>query len=971
MSAIHYFEVAGRPDQPDPHGAALRAQIAEMLGTDPGETRVHHCYWIQGDLSAADLQRIGSELLADPVVEDWSIDAPHATDRLPDAILFAVRPGVTDPAAAHVALALADMQLTQVKGVVTGTRVCFAAPLPADHRSRIATRLLFNPMIQRELAVQDNPFLAPLVRPPEVRTIPIRELDAAGLEALSREGLLALTLTEMERIQAAYREWERDPTDAELETLAQTWSEHCVHKTLKGRYILPDRTYQNLLKETIFSATVELAKPWCISVFEDNAGVIAFEPGWHACFKVETHNHPSAIEPYGGAGTGIGGVIRDILGTGLGATPVANTDVFCFAPPDLPAPSIPEGVLHPRRIMRGVVSGVRDYGNRMGIPTINGAVYFDSRFVTNPLVFCGTVGLLPADRVAKAAQPGDRIACIGGATGRDGIHGATFSSLTLDSASEETSQGAVQIGNPIMEKRVMDALIKARDAGLIHAITDCGAGGLSSAVGEMGSELGARVHLEQVPLKYQGLQPWEIWVSEAQERMVCAIAPADWDAFAAIMAGEGVPCTDIGEFPGDGQLEVCYRTTQGDDLDVVRLPMQFLHQELPKREFHPVIRTEESPGAPPPPADYAQALLELLAHPTIASQAWVVRQYDHEVQGRSALKPLVGIAGEGPGDAAVLRPMDDRTSGLVVSNGLCPRYGPLNAYQMALNAIDEAIRNAVAVGADPAHLALLDNFAWGTVDTPEAQGDLLQAAEACRDASLAYGTPFISGKDSLRNEYAHQGERWSIPPTLLVSAIARHPDVTKCVSSALSAPTDILFQLGQTQDRWGGSMYGEIADWRGGEVPRVDPPAHRVLYERLFSAIHKGLVRACHDLSEGGLLVAAAEMALGAGLGLRLDLAMLAREQQLSVLAACFAEGPGRLLITAKAEDRLRIEQHFAGLPCIAIGQVEPDPRLRVYEAVTGKVLQLELAALRNAWLQFSQAQGLIMPAPRWAQEAS
>lgn len=965
MSQVYYIETGPLPGQPDPHGGAIRALVAELTGHDPGETRVHHCTWIQGALASADLERIGSELLSDPVVEQFSIGAPLAPELFPAAICYSVLPGVTDPAAGHVALALESMGIP-VEGVITGTRVCFKQGLPAEQRQRIGTKLLYNPTIQREVAPESDPFRQFPRTQPQVRTIALRDLTPDQLVALSREGLLALSREEMLRVQAHFRELSRDPSDAELETIAQTWSEHCVHKTLKGRYILPDRTYNNLLKETIFRATQELAKDWCISVFEDNAGVIAFLPGLHACFKVETHNHPSAIEPYGGAGTGIGGVIRDVLGTGLGAEPIANTDVFCFAPPDTDPSGIPEGVLHPRRVMRGVVSGVRDYGNRMGIPTINGAVTFDPRFLANPLVFCGTVGLLPADRVLKAARPGDRIACIGGATGRDGIHGATFSSLTLDAASETVAQGAVQIGNPIMEKRLLDALLKARDAGLMTAVTDCGAGGLSSAVGEMGAEVGASVTLEQVPLKYPGLQPWEIWVSEAQERMVCAVPPEHWVAFAACMAAEGVPCTDIGVFTGDGQLKVTYATPDGSVLPVADLPMPFLHQELPKREFRPVITTHESPGAPPPPADYAQTLLQLMAHPVLASHAWVVRQYDHEVQGRSALKPLVGPAGEGPGDAAILRPVDAELAGLVVSNGLCPRYGALNAYEMALNAADEAIRNAVAVGADPSRIALLDNFAWGTVDTPEAQGDLVRAAEACRDAALGFGTPFISGKDSLHNEFRSGELHLSVPPTLLVSALGFIPDVTQAVCSALHSPTDILLLIGATQPRWGGSLYGELVGWAGGEVPRVDIAAHRVLYERLHAAIRQGLIRSCHDLSEGGLLVAAAEMALGGGWGLRLDLAALLREQQLDLTSACFAESPGRLLISVRAEDRVSVEQHFAGLPIVAIGQTVVDPHLQVFEPVKDHLFTLPLADLREAWLRFSRAQGLQFGAPAW-----
>ncbi|MEO7994745.1 MAG: AIR synthase related protein, partial [bacterium] len=426
MTAIHCVEVGPRRDQPSPGGAAIRRTIQEFAGHDPGETRVHQLYWIAGSLTPETITELAERLLVDPVVEVFSLSTPLLAADFPQAVAYAVKPGVTDPAAGHVRMGIDDLGIAGVEAILTGTRVVFASALPADVQKRIGEKLLFNPTIQRAVAPGENPFHQPAQHPLTVEIVPIRDLDDAGLVALSRAGLFALSLEEMQRVQSHFRSIGRDPRDGELETIAQTWSEHCVHKTLKGRYILPDRTYNNLLKETIFDATVTLAKPWCVSVFEDNAGVVEFLPGLHACFKVETHNHPSAVEPYGGAGTGIGGVIRDILGTGLGAKPIANTDVFCFAPPDTDPSSIPAGTLAPKRVMHGVVSGVRDYGNRMGIPTVNGALYFDPRFLTNPLVFCGTVGLLPADRVTKAAQAGDRIGLIGGETGRDGIHGATF-----------------------------------------------------------------------------------------------------------------------------------------------------------------------------------------------------------------------------------------------------------------------------------------------------------------------------------------------------------------------------------------------------------------------------------------------------------------------------------------------------------------------------------------------------------------
>ncbi|HMP18500.1 MAG TPA: AIR synthase-related protein, partial [Gemmatales bacterium] len=459
---------------------------------------------------------------------------------------------------------------------------------------------------------------------------------------ISKKGQLALTLEEMQSIQAYFISLQRDPTDIELETIAQTWSEHCSHKTLKGRIHFTDddgstRRYENLLKQTIFAATQEVRKQlgkndWCVSVFVDNAGIIQFTRNYHACIKVETHNRPSAIEPYGGASTGVGGVIRDVLGTGIGGKPIANTDVFCFARPDYPMEELPPGVLHPKRVMQGVVAGVRDYGNRMGIPTVNGAIHFDDRYLGNPLVFCGTVGLIPVGMEAKAAQAGDLIVAVGGRTGRDGIHGATFSSAELNDQSEKVSSGAVQIGNAITEKMLLDVLLEARDQGLFRAVTDCGAGGFSSAIGEMGAELGAKVHLERAPLKYAGLSYTEIWISEAQERMVLAVPPDKWTELEKLCNSENVEAVVLGEFSGTGQLEIYYH-----GLQVADLSMHFLHEGRP-----PVIR--QATWSVPKVSihsnamgrrNFNESLLALLSHPTIASKESIIRQYDHEVQGSS------------------------------------------------------------------------------------------------------------------------------------------------------------------------------------------------------------------------------------------------------------------------------------------------------------------------------------------------
>jgi phosphoribosylformylglycinamidine synthase len=833
--------------------------------------------------------------------------------------------------------------------------------------------------------------------------VPLRELDDAALQRMSREQQLYLSLAEMRTIQNHFRRLERDPTDAELETIAQTWSEHCSHKTLAGRirYLGPEgeRHFDNMLKETIFAATGTIreqlgADDWCVSVFKDNAGVVRFDEQYNVVFKVETHNHPSALEPYGGANTGLGGVIRDPLGTGLGAKPVCNTDVFCFAPPDTPADQLPPGVLHPKRVAKGVVAGVRDYGNRMGIPTVNGAVYFDPRYLGNPLVYCGNVGLLPRDKSFKEAQPGDYIVAVGGRTGRDGIHGATFSSAELTSDSEHVSGGAVQIGNAITEKMLADVILAARDRGLYSAITDCGAGGFSSAVGEMGELIGAEVWLDRVPLKYEGLSYTEIWISEAQERMVLSVPQPNWPEFAELCESENVEATIIGRFVPTGRLELRY-----DEERVADLEMEFLHGGRP-----PVVR--EARYQPPPFSelslpdkyhwDYTDELLRILGSLNVASKEWIIRQYDHEVQGGSVVKPLVGATNSGPGDAAVLRPVLGSRRGLVVSCGMNPRYGDFDTYHMAASAIDEALRNCVAVGADPRRIAILDNFCWGDCEQSETLGSLVRAALACQEMAVALGTPFISGKDSLNNEFryaAADGSRRSIaiPPSLLVSALGQIDDVGRAVTMDLKSAGNFLYQVGATRDELGGSHFSLVEGLSGGSVPRVDPAAAKAAFTALHAAMDAGLVRACHDLSEGGLAVAAAEMAFAGNLGARLflgqaphaidldeaaqqrwqELAPLVPGETVHALASLsqaaaillFSESNTRFLCEVEPERRAEFERALAGVPCGLMGEVVETGRLEIvgvpapvdidqdaYEIRAPLVISAELPTLQEAW---------------------
>ncbi len=984
------WEVEIRPRNTDLEAQRAAAEIRELGQAEGVGLRSARVYLLEGKLDRPQVERVARELLMDSTVEDYAVSQPGVKGQgTPVNVLL--KPGVMDPTAESVQQAIRDMDLPETR-VRTARRYYFKPSVSADRLRTIAEQVLANDAIEAVI-------VGPL---PEsawsaagshytyrLMTVPLRTLSDDDLMKLSREGQLYLSLTEMQTIQKHFRELGRDPTDAELETLAQTWSEHCSHKTLKGKidYTGPNGRvfYDNLLKQTIFHATQVIRRrlgkdDWCVSVFEDNAGVVKFDEQHHVCFKVETHNHPSAIEPYGGANTGLGGVIRDVMGTGLGGQPICNTDVFCFAPPDYRSPlaplgrgdggeraggQLPPGVLHPKRVMRGVVAGVRDYGNRMGIPTVNGAVCFDERYLGNPLVFCGTVGLIPVGKEHKQPRPGDLIVAVGGRTGRDGIHGATFSSAELTHESEQISGGAVQIGNAITEKKMLDVLLQARDRGLYHAITDCGAGGFSSAVGEMGAEIGAEVHLERTPLKYEGLSYTEIWISESQERMVLAVPPEKWSELQALCAGEDVEATIIGEYKPTGRLRLFYQDQQVGDLD-----MAFLHQGRPPVVRHAVYSLDQprraggvSPllvsnepqaknvnrGLTPPArrADYTEDLLQVLSSLNVCSKEWVIRQYDHEVQGGSVIKPLTGRFNDGPSDAAVIAPVLGSTRGLAIGCGINPRYGDLDPYWMAASAIDEAVRNVVAVGADPDRIALLDNFCWGNTDRPETLGSLVRAAEACRDVAIAYGTPFISGKDSLNNEFKANDVHITIPPTLLISALGQAPDARKCVTMDLKKPGNLLFLLGPTHEELGGSHLFLVRGLQGGEAPRVDLNLAPKLFRKLYALVQQGLIQACHDLSEGGLAVALAEMCLAGNLGAEVR---VPKFEALSTEAILFSESNSRFLLEVAPDRAAELEGQLLDLPFAKLGVVIEELRLSLTSDNGSPLIGARVADLREAW---------------------
>ncbi|QEH37013.1 Phosphoribosylformylglycinamidine synthase subunit PurL [Aquisphaera giovannonii] len=956
---LWHLEIRPAPGRPDLAGLRLAHEAADIGIAGPWHLAVSRGFLIEGPLGRDAVDRAARQVLVDPVVEAYAIHPGgdgqggdrHGNGSGGAVVHVLPKAGVTDPEAESALGLLRDLgyEVVEVRTIRT-----YHIDGPAEERRRLIDRLLANEAVEQVIVGplpfdhlgQGHDYDFRLV------TIPIRSMDDRGLVEASRAGQLSLSLAEMKAIQAHFTALGRDPTDCELETLAQTWSEHCSHKTLKGRIEFEGRTIDNLLKQTIFEATRSLDLDWLVSVFSDNAGVVRFDDEFDVCFKVETHNHPSAIDPYGGSNTGIGGVIRDALGTGLGSRPICNTDVFCVAPTDMPPEQIPAGVLHPRRVLKGVVAGVRDYGNRMGIPTVNGALAVDPGYLANPLVFCGTVGVIPRGMAFKKVEPGDRIIAIGGRTGRDGIHGATFSSLELTSESESISGGAVQIGNAITEKMVQDVVIQARDRGLFHAITDCGAGGFSSAVGEMGEKLGAAVDLERAPLKYRGLSYTEIWISEAQERMVLAVPPESWPELRRLCEAEHVEATDLGEFVPTGRLTLRYHGEVVADLS-----MEFLHDGRPA-----VVRSATFTPMPAVPleapikADYTGDLMALLGHWDVCSKEWIVRQYDHEVQGRTVVKPLVGIHDDGPGDASVILPVRGSNRGLAVSCGINPRYGRLDPYAMAACVIDEAIRNCVAVGADPGRIALLDNFCWGSTDRPETLGSLVLAARACHDLSLAYRAPFISGKDSLNNEYSHDGKSLAIPPTLLISAIGQVPDVRRCVTMDLKEPGNVLVIVGTTLDELGGSLWAHTLGMEGGAVPGVDPEAGAAIFRAIHEAICRGLIRSCHDLSEGGLAVALAEMAIAGGLGASASLRDVPCDDSAAKDGVLlFSESPSRFLLEVRPADYDALAALLGVIPMGRLGEVRgaapgESPRLSIAGLDRIPVVDAPVPDLKDAW---------------------
>jgi phosphoribosylformylglycinamidine synthase len=972
-------EIAIRPSQPDPRGLEVQRKARSFLGLPVERVRTCEVYLVDARLTAGEAERVLHELV-DPVLQ---VGALGRLDPGPFDVVVSVgfRPGVTDPVGKSARVAIEDTLGRKLEpgAAVFTSRLWWLDGVDLDQAQRIAGELLANPLLHEiKLASYSQwrasapdlevPRVASRAVPP-VQTIALAD-GPEELRRLSRDRLLALSVEDLQAIAGHFRRAAHDPrrlqlglgaqpTDVELESLAQTWSEHCKHRIFNATITYeeegrPAETIRSLFASTIVATTRRIEErlaregraSWLVSVFHDNAGVVAFDEKRHLVYKVETHNSPSALDPYGGAITGIVGVNRDTFGTGLGAQPRVNVWGYCFASPFHEGP-LPAGLLHPRRIRDGVHEGVIDGGNQSGIPYGRGWELFDERFLGKPLVFCGTVGVLP---VTVAGQPGERklaragdlIVMTGGRIGADGIHGATFSSGQLE---ESAPVQVVQIGDPITQKQMFDFLLEARDRGLYTSITDNGAGGLSSSVGEMARQPGgARLDLARAPLKYEGLAAWEILVSESQERMTLAVPPERITDFLELARRRDVEASVLGEFTDSGFFHVLY-----GEQTVAWLPLDFLHDGAPELTLTARFSPPRYPEPPPQSGrDMNADLLGMLRRLNLCSGEAKARHYDHEVGGLTVVKPTIGPHGDVPAEATVFLAGHDTLRGFVLSEGVHPFYSDIDTYCMAGAAVDEAVRRQLCAGARLSRIALLDNFCWPdpvqSETTPDGHHKLAQLVRACRglhDAATAYGAPLISGKDSMKNDSLRGGVKISVPPTLLVSALGQIDDVRRALTLEPQAEGDRVYLLGTTRDEAGGSEYFRSLGFVGNGVPRLRTEETLPLYGALACAIEADLVRSAATPGRGGLALALARSAMASTLGLELDLAGCGEPEAIAPALLLFSESLGRFVVTVASADGAKLEQIFAGLPCRLVGRVTAPRRLRV---TAGKEIWIDLA---------------------------
>ncbi len=993
------LEITLKSDLFDAEGKGIVQKAKNYFGIELSEVRTIHVITIDAKLSVDQLETIQTEIFTNPITQVSSFEPLDV--EFDWCIWVGYRPGVKDNPGSTAIEAIEDLlkiRFGKDESVYTSKRYCIQAEnLTPKDADKIAGELLANDIIQQWKIFPGKDwdvskgigFIIPKVkldRTPTVKTIPV-DSDSA-LEKVSYERNLALNPNDIPTIREYFLKKDvisarasaglLEPTDIELEYISQARSDHCNHNTFQGLFHYRDLStgeverLDNLFDTFIKTPTLELKKkkPWVISVLWDNAGAGRFDDSHYYVITGETHNSPSNMEAYGGAITGIVGVYRDPLGTGKGSKLIMGSYGFCVGPRDYDGDLTPR--LHPRRLLDGVIEGVKDGGNKSGIPTTFGQVLFHPGYLGKCLVFVTALGLMPSHikgepSETKKTSPGDLVVMCGGRVGKDGIHGVTASSEIF---SEHTPAGHVQIGDPYTQKKMHDFILEARDEGLISFITDNGGGGLSSSVGESARySNGCEIQLEKVPLKYKGLDQWEIWVSESQERMTLAINPDHIDRFLKLSKQHAVESTVIGRYTDSGKLHISYNGKTCAFID-----MDFMASGFPQWEFEAWWQPPDQRGLFEPvlhePKDYSALLRDLLSRPNICSKEWIARQYDHEVQGGSVIKPLVGANRDVNSDAAVIRPVLDSEKGLAFAQALLPAYSAIDAYHMTACTIDEAVRRLIAVGADPEHIGGVDNFCWPDIryhpeDNPDGRfkaAQLVRSCRALRDLCMAYEIPLLSGKDSmyidgyLPGKYG-EAHKVSGPETLQFSTVSVLNDITQCVTLDSKMPGDLVYVLGATRNELGGSEYYEHFGYVGLNVPEVFPDRFALLYRALSRAMDKELLASVHGVYRGGLGVHLAMVAMAGNLGLKVDLGRVPADPAEDHIdrndILLFSESAGRFIVTVDPEQKDGFEKLFKGLSCACIGTVTGELDNFIIEGIDKQTLiSLSVQELKNAWKQ-------------------
>jgi len=989
----HRIEVGSKEGQNDAVASNI-LNFSQRLGLDVTGVRRIKAYTIDKDLATEDLNMLTRQLFSDPIVEISSVDDSLARkDRFSYLIEVGFKPGVMDTVGNTAAEAIGDtigQPFGKGEAVYTSAQLLISGDdLTPEGMERLACEYLANDNIQRwritdyqKFQSGGHDFDSPRVRMTRKPTVEYIGLDIPDKElfGISRDRSLSLNLREMQAIQEYFSRHEviearrsigltEKPTDAELEVLGQTWSEHCKHKIFNARVSYSEGDHEpeeidSMFDTYIKSSTKALQErlPWVLSTLEDNAGVIQFNDKWLLAFKGETHNSPSNVEPFGGAVTGIVGVYRDPMGTGMGSRIIFGTYGFCTGFPDYDGKMKPR--LHPSRLLEGVRSGVEDGGNKSGVPTPFGQTYFHDGFIGKPAIYVLAGGLIPSEVDGKPGfqnevESGDFIVMAGGRVGIDGIHGATQSSME---AGENITAGHVQIGSPYTQKKMMDFSNEARDLGLYRCITDNGAGGLSSSVGEMARKSGGfEMHLDRVPLKYDGLNPWQIIVSESQERMTLAVDPKRYGELEDLAREHGVELSNLGEYNDSGMFSVYH-----DGKPVAHMDMDFVHDGVPQMELTAKWKTPEERDLVEPelePIESHGAILhQILRRPNVAGKEYIARQFDHEVQGTSVVKPLVGKESDVFSDAAVLRPDFETYEGIAVTAGLNPAYGDVDTYNMTAAAFDEAIRRVIAVGGSLKQIALNDNFCWpsplpsdSNPDSEYKMAQLVRANKALYDTSMGYGTPCVSGKDSMSMDgpidvLDDEPTRVSAPPTLQMSAVGKIDDVRKAITMDVKSPGDLVYVLGLTKDELGGSEFYLMSGNIGIKAPEVDIDRNTRLYNALSDAMEEGLIRSAHGCYKGGLGVTLAQKSFAGGYGMDVHLDNIPLDEDLGNARILYSESAGRYVVTVRVGDRKRFESVMGENSYGHVGTVRGDGILSVYGTGDERIVQEDIGALKESW---------------------